>query len=77
MVEGLRRDLSLCAGHGLGLGRDKEAVRVFPLGVRTGVTYGSKSSHQNLMNPFLYETRYSGFSIHINYKVIGLVLREI
>ena len=55
----------------------KELLGFLPHYVRTCVMYGSKCSHQNLMDPFLYETIHLGISIHINYKVIGLVLSEL
>ena len=42
----------------------------FSLDSPYGGVYGSAYSRLNLMNPFLYETRYSGLSIHINYKVL-------
>ena len=45
--------------------------------VHTHNVYGSISSHQNLMNLYLYETRHLRLSNHINYKAIILVLREI
>ena len=55
----------------------KELLGFLPHSVRTCMMYNSKSSHKNLMNPFLYETRHLGLSIYINYKVIGLVLSEL
>ena len=49
----------------------------FPRALRTGVMYGIVYDHQSFINIFLDETRHPGLSIHINYKTIGLVLREI
>ena len=48
-----------------------------PYGSPYGGVYGSSCSHQNLMKPILDETRHPKLSIHINYKAIILVLREI
>ena len=42
-----------------------------------GGVYGSACSHWNLMKPILDKTRHPEISIHINYKAIELVLREI
>ena len=36
-----------------------------------------ESSHQSLINLFLYKTRHLALSIHINYMAIGLVLSEL
>ena len=49
----------------------------FPKASYTSVMYGVMYGHQNFVKIFLDETRLSGLSIHINYKVIGLILREI
>ena len=61
--------------------QDREQTRIWKLGrfysIRTHKVYGSISSYQNLMNLFLYEARHLKLSKHINYKAIGIVLREI
>ena len=42
-----------------------------------GGVYGFICKHQNLMKLFLDETKYPELSNHINYKSIGLVMREL